>query len=171
MSAWLRRLGTAALVAAAVAWLVLLRPTALGGPGSYIVISGTSMLPSFHGGDLVVARQAAAYRVGDVVAYRIPAGGVGGGRLVIHRVVGGSAARGYLLKGDNRAFADPWRPTVSEIEGKALAVAPRVGYALVFLRSPLGLATIAGVLTLALLWGAPRRRPLADHDAAPGLEA
>jgi len=151
-----RHLGTAVVVAGAVLWLVLLGPGALGGPGTYVVVSGTSMLPSVHGGDLVIARSNGSYRSGDVVVYRIPAGELGAGSLVIHRIVGGSASRGYLLQGDNRAFPDPWRPRVGDIEGKALAVAPRVGLALVYLRSPLGLAALAGLLTSLLLTRPPR---------------
>ena len=153
----LGQLATAVLVLGLALWLVFLRPGALGGPGAYVVVEGTSMLPSIHGGDLVVARASDAYRIGDVVAYHIPGTGVGAGRLVIHRIVGGSAAQGYVVKGDNRTRADPWRPKAGDIEGRALAVAPRVGLALVVLRSPLGLASLAGLLTLLLFAGGPRR--------------
>ena len=157
MKTWIGHLATATLVMGFALWLVFLRPGALGGPGAYVVVEGTSMLPSVHGGDLVVARKSDAYRVGDVVAYHIPGDGVGAGRLVIHRIVGGSAAQGYVVKGDNRALADPWRPRPGDIAGRALAVAPRVGSALVVLRSPLGLASLAGLLTLLSFAGGPRR--------------
>jgi signal peptidase I len=152
----MRHLSTIAVVGAAVLWLVLLGPRQLGGPGTYVVVSGTSMLPSIHGGDLVVARSRGSYRIGEVVVYRIPAGELGAGRLVIHRIIGGSAARGYLLQGDNRAFHDPWRPRVNDIEGRTLAVAPRIGFALFYLRSPLALAALAGLLTFLLFTRPPR---------------
>jgi len=63
----LAALGLLAVLAAL--WLVL-APTQLGGPASYASISGGSMEPRLHQGDLVVVRRADAYRVGDVVAYR-----------------------------------------------------------------------------------------------------
>jgi signal peptidase I len=154
----IRHSTTIVFVAVACAWLLLLRPGLLGGPASYVIVSGESMLPSIHGSDLVVVRKADSYRVGDVVAYRIPEGEIGAGQLVIHRVVGGSIGAGYLVKGDNRELPDPWRPTRDEIAGKLVVVAPRVGLALLFLRAPLGLATLAGLLAFVFFAG-PRAAP------------
>ena len=69
-----RWLGWLLLVAAAAAWVLVLRPTSLGGPATYIVIRGDSMDPTYATGDLVILEQADSYGPGDIVAYRVPAG-------------------------------------------------------------------------------------------------
>lgn len=149
----LRRLvslaATALTVAAAVGWLLLLRPQSLGGPVAYVLVSGASMEPALHDGDLVVARPSEAYERGDVIVYRVPEGEVGAGALVIHRVTGGSAARGYVTKGDNRAREDLWRPRPGDVEGRLWLRLPGAGRALALLRTPLGLALVAGLLAFA----------------------
>jgi signal peptidase I len=146
------------LTAATVA--ILLAPvfTAFGldAPVAYVLVSGTSMEPTLSGGDLVVVVRRADYTPGDVVVYRVPEGEVGAGSLVIHRVVGGSADRGYVLRGDNRDHRDVWRPTQRHVVGKVTATLPRVGRVLARLRSSFGLASIAAVLAFALVLP-PRR--------------
>ena len=62
-----------AVVLAVVAfWFVALRPQALGGPASFALVSGTSMLPRMHTGDVVVVHRKRVYHVGDVISYRVP---------------------------------------------------------------------------------------------------
>lgn len=83
---------SALLVAAPLAWWLLLRPTVLGGPAGYVLVAGESMRPALAPGDLVLVRRAARYRTGEVIAYRVPTGATSRGilTLVVHRV---SAAR------------------------------------------------------------------------------
>src|SRR6266566_1475858 len=66
-----------------VFWILFLRPEALGGRASY--------------------------RPGDIVAYRVPAGDPASGARVIHRILRGSPAAGYVVQGDNKSQPDPWR--------------------------------------------------------------
>lgn len=147
-------------VALIVAWGVLLRPQILGGPVAYVIVSGESMEPTFANGDLVLAKKKSSYRVGDVVAYRVPKGDPGAGALVIHRLVGGSARVGYLTKGDNREGRDLWRPRPSDILGSVYFRAPRAGLALAFMRTPLGLALLAGLATFLVVYaGGGENRP------------
>src|SRR5690606_18206258 len=75
-------------------WAVLFRPGSLGGPATYIVVSGTSMEPLMHTGDFVILQERPHYDVGDVVAYPVR-DGTGAGALVIHRIIGGSADAGF----------------------------------------------------------------------------
>jgi len=77
--------------------------------------------------------------VGDVVLYRLELAGT---YLVLHRVVG-ATERGFVTKGDNRAFADPWRIRRGDVVGVAVLVIPWLGLVLLVLR-PAAL--------LALLW-------------------
>lgn len=140
-----------------VAWAALLRPQLLGGPAAYVIVSGASMESALVHGDLVVATRKDSYRVGDVVAYRVAKGEPGEGALVIHRVVGGSATAGYLTKGDNREGPDLWRPRPSDVLGSVSVRLPRAGLLFAWIRTPLGLATLAG-LTTFLFVSAGRRR-------------
>ena len=55
----------------------------LGGPVTYIVIRGTSMLPTYQPGDLVLVGEAEEYGPGDVVAYQVPEGEIGEGMILI----------------------------------------------------------------------------------------
>src|SRR5213592_2340237 len=65
---------------AVLLWLAL--PQGLGGRAGWVLVSGTSMLPHLHTGDLVLARHRSSYHVGEVIAYRVPEGQVGAGHVV-----------------------------------------------------------------------------------------
>ncbi len=164
----LSRLVTAALTVAAVfAWALLLRPQLLGGPAAYVIVSGKSMEPTLHNGDFVVALRKSSYRVGDVVAYRIPEGDPGAGSLVIHRVIGGSGGAGYVTQGDNREGRDLWEPKPRDILGSMFVRVPRVGLALAFVQTPLGLAASAALATFLFVSGGWRRRRHPDRPDRP----
>ena len=130
----------------AVGWVAFLRPAGMGGPAGYVIVSGESMEPLLHTGDLAVVTRETNYDVGDVVAYRIPAGDVGGGMLVIHRVIGGSIDDGLILQGDNRDTPDMWRPQAEDVVGSLRVYVPHAGTALFLLRTPLVIAGVAGFL-------------------------
>jgi signal peptidase len=154
---------TAAFVALALAWAVFLRPQALGGPAAYVIVSGKSMEPTLKNGDLVVALERSSYRVGDVVAYRVPKGEEGAGALVIHRITGGSADQGYVLRGDNRQGEDLWRPKPGDVAGAMRAHVPRVGLLFTFVRTPLGMAIFAGVAVFFVIATRSGGRPAAAY--------
>ena len=147
-------------------WAVLLRPVFAGGRTGYVIVSGRSMLPALHGGDLVLVRRRAVYGVGDVVAYRIP-DGVFRGRRVIHRIVGGDPAGGFVLRGDNNPDDDLWRPRPSDIEGRLWKRLPGAGRVVAVARTPAVLAAVVGGFVFAfVLIGAPDRRR--NGTAGPG---
>jgi len=158
-----RFLGFAATALLVVLWAVLLRPTALGGPTTYVVVRGTSMLPTYDTGDLVVVRAADSYGPGDIVAYRVPDGDVGEGRIVIHRIVAGDPTA-YVLEGDNNDSVDPWTPRAADILGKAWIGIPSVGRVLALLHQPVTLGALAAALVVTLLLARPVRR-LPDERA------
>jgi signal peptidase I len=148
-----RNLIAGALLVAAFGWLLFLRPQVLGGPAAYVLVAGSSMEPTLAAGSLVIAFQQDEYRVGDVVVYRVPTGGPAAGRLVIHRIVGGSAASGYVMRGDNASGSDIWRPGPAEIVGRSDVVVPGVMPVLLFARSPIVAASVAAALAVYLLLG------------------
>lgn len=156
----MRRCAVALGLVFAALWFLFLRPASLGGPATYVIVSGESMLPSLNSGDLVLAVESRSYRTGDVVVFRVPRGQPGEGTPIIHRIVGGSAGGGLVLQGDNREFRDPWLPRAAELEGRAVLTVPRLGLLLAFLRAPLGLAAAAALFTFLLAAGdGPRRGP------------
>lgn len=145
----------------AAGWFTMLRPTVWGGPISYIVIRGTSMLPTYQPGDLVLVLAAEEYGPGDVVAYRVPEGDFGAGMILIHRVIGGSAEEGFVLLGDNNDEEDEWNPREAEVVGRPVAYVPAAGKVLTTLRNPLVLASLAaGVAVAMVAVPNPRSKPV-----------
>ncbi|TMB52056.1 MAG: signal peptidase I [Chloroflexi bacterium] len=153
-------LSLAALALVLVAWAVLLRPASLGGPVTYIIVRGSSMQPTYAAGDLIIVRQTSEYRVGEVVAYRVPGGEIGAGHIVIHRIVGGDD-NGFTLRGDNNPSLDPWNPHASDIVGEAWVAAPGLGRILAALHQPLLLAAFAAAVMVAMVmaWKRSPRAP------------
>ena len=142
-----KKSATLAALALMIGWLVFLSPTALGGPVSYTIVSGTSMEPRLHTGDLLLMRRTDEYQIGDIASYRIPEGQLGAGDAIVHRIKSGDGASGYRTPGDDVDRADPWSPTQSDMIGKLFLRIPGAGLLLMFLRSPLGIAAIAGLAT------------------------
>ncbi len=135
-----------AVLGLVVAWFLLLRPVALGGPAGYEIVSGSSMEPILHTGDLVITQSASTYAVGDLIAFHVPAGQPGAGSIVIHRIVGGDGASGFIVKGDNKPAADSWQPRASDLIGRSWIELPGSGKVLLLLRQPLVLAALLGGL-------------------------
>jgi len=117
-------------------WFFYFRPLALGGPATYIIVSGVSMEPTFHSGDLVILHRQAEYQIGDVVAYTVKGAG-----NVIHRIVGGDR-NGYITRGDNKNGADPWTPAAEQVLGRQFLHLPKAGLVILQLRQPHYLAAL-----------------------------
>lgn len=173
------RVGTAVLLLLLVGWFAILRPVSLGGPATYLVVRGDSMLPTYQTGDLVVLRAAPEYTAGEIVAYRVPGGEVGAGIVVVHRIVGGDGQAGYVMRGDNNSSSDPWRPKTTDVAGTAWLYLPGVGRLLAFLHQPFVAGALAASVVVGWVIGrTPRRREAAQTgpavrpataDAAPAL--
>jgi signal peptidase I len=139
-------------IALVLGWFIFLRPDILGGSTAYVLVSGDSMKPTLEDGDFVIARRQDVYGEGDIAVYRIPEGDVGAGSLIIHRIVGGSAEDGYILRGDNRTTDDLWRPQPDDIAGKLWLYIPAVGKAIPYLRSPLVVALFAAIMAFLFIF-------------------
>jgi len=152
------------LLAAISVLLVLLGAGAvLTGRVGYVVTNGVSMEPLYHTGDLVVIAEASSYHVGEIVAYH---GDLDGHLVVLHRIVGGNASSGFLMKGDNNHSIDPVHPTASQVIGRAVLHIPKVG---IFIQSPelRALLALAIVVVLVSLLMEPRRRPAREPRGTP----
>jgi signal peptidase len=131
------------VLAAVLFWAFFLRPQSLGGPAGYVLVSGHSMLPRYHTGDMVLVEHRAHYRIGDVIAYHVPKGDPMAGAQVIHRIVGGNGTRGFVVQGDNRTAPDVWHPTNKDIVGAKVLRIPNAIVVLQFLRTPFLIALLA----------------------------
>src|SRR3989338_1494487 len=142
---WLSSLLAAALlVAVGTAWIVF-APLQFGGQAAYVLISGNSMEPLYHRGDLVITRAARAYGIGDIVTYRHPQIGV-----VIHRIVARDRQR-FVTKGDNNEWLDGYEPEPADILGTAWLHLPGLGRALEQVRRPVNLALLAGLAGVVIM--------------------
>lgn len=164
------------LLAALLPLAFLFWPQSLGGKAAYVKVDGHSMDPTYHMGDLAIVRKQSSYNVGDPVAYRIPKGEFGAGAMVIHRLVGGDGARGFVTKGDNRTIADEWHPRTGDVVGKVMYVAPAMGDKLAELTRPINVGGLVGGLTvLVMLWpkrekDEPKPRKRGKHAATTPKE-
>jgi signal peptidase I len=148
------------LLSAAVLWFLLLRPAVLGGPASYIIVSGDSMRPNLQTGDIAVLHKERAYTTGQVVAFRAEGG------MVIHRIVEVDADGRYVMKGDNKTTTDAWLPANDNVAGRLVLRIPHGGDVLLAVRHPLIFGAIVGLLvTVSLQAGQPKHRPAKSADS------
>jgi signal peptidase len=143
---------------AVVAWF--LWPSSLGGGTTFLLVSGESMEPLYHPGDLLVAR-AGNPEVGDNIVYH-PTGY--GNAQVVHQIVGGSGVAGWDMKGINNSWHDPWTPTNDEVVGIVYLHFPRLGVVTDVLLSPILWASVLMLALGLLLW--PNSHSDDDDDEA-----
>lgn len=115
----------------------------------FIVHTG-SMSPSIPSNSAVIVREG-VYRVGQVISFETPEG------VVTHRLVERRSDGTLVTQGDANRTPDPGTVSPSHVIGGVVAAPPMLGYALVFLRNPIGLASVAlaviGVWLLISLLG------------------
>jgi signal peptidase I len=144
------------VIGLAAIWMAF-APVKLGGQVTYVIVNGVSMLPTFHGGDLVIVRQAVDYRVGDVVTYYYP----DLRENVIHRIIAVENER-YVIKGDNNSWIDAYQPTRAEILGKLWLHLPKVAFAVLWIRTPINMALVTsaagGLFMVSMTTEKSRRR-------------
>lgn len=149
--------------------LALMWPVRFGGSTDFIIVSGRSMERTYHTGDLVITKKRSSYAIGDVIVYRIPGAGAGGGREVVHRLHQRLPDGRFLAKGDNNRTPDPWPITQEDIVGSKWLMVAKGGMFLGFLRSILMLAVLFGVLVSWVFW--PRQDGAPDGEEQNGRAA
>jgi signal peptidase I len=95
--------------------VVVLAGLLLTGRAAIVTTHGVSMNPVYYQGDLVLVARKPSYRVGQIVAYRVPGQDV----VVLHRIVGGDST-GYVFQGDNNQSTDPTTPRGDQLIGTAV---------------------------------------------------
>lgn len=158
------------LVTGAVLALVLIAwvnfgPRQLGGSVSYVMTHGISMQPRIEEGDLVIVREAATYRRGDVIAYRSEALA----QPVLHRIVNQNQ-QGYVTKGDNNDWLDIDHPQRADVIGKEWIHIPKAGTVLAWFAVPRNAAVLAGAAGLFLFGGSKKRRAASRRRERPAMQ-
>lgn len=158
--------GFAIVIVAFLFWAQYLRPQSLGGNAGYVLVSGQSMEPRYHTGDLVLVERQHSYHAGQLIAYRVPKGDPMAGAQVIHRIIGGDALHGFIMRGDNRTAPDVWHPKPQDIVGAKALRLPNAIVVLQYLRAPLFLALLAAAFVFVYaLGGTGGSRPEENADA------
>lgn len=130
------------LMLAATAFL--LWPAAYGGSTSLVVVSGTSMEPTYHTGDVLLMRKTTP-KVGDVIAFTVP----DGDGEIVHRVVEQRSDGTFMTRGDNRSTPDLPMPSNADVVGVSLLLIPQGWWIVQLLTSPLVLGVAMGAWVVA----------------------
>ena len=118
----------------------------------YVIHTG-SMTPTIPSKSAVIVREG-RYRVGQVITFREHSS------LVTHRLVAVHSDGTIDTKGDADGSIDPWHARTRDIVGGVVLAPHLAGFAIVYLRSPFGAASV--VFALLLFWqtfGLAGRRP------------
>jgi signal peptidase len=142
-----------------LAFVAYLWPASLGGRTHFVVVQGHSMEPTFHYGDVVVARDNDAPKVGQIIVYEVPKDSPAAGMLIIHRIKSVWPDGTFQTQGDNRTTPDPFHITRDDVVGTPVRAIPHVGRLIGLSSHPLVVAVAAGALTMFVLWPSkPRHR-------------
>lgn len=142
--------------------LALVLPEPFGGRLGVATIAGSSMAPTYEDGDVVVVWRADEYQPGAVITYAVPAGQVGAGSTVVHRVIDESD-QGYRTQGDHNLRPDPWVAPDDEIRGRVVWSVPNGTVVLPWVTGAAALLAVAALVALGVRRIRRRRR------AAPSL--
>jgi signal peptidase len=110
------------------------------------------MEPALHVGSIVIIAPQTNYKVGDVITF----GEIGNAKTpTTHRIkdvkiVDGNAV--YLTQGDANESADSHEVAQSEVVGKVLFSIPFIGYALNFVKQPLGFGLVIIIPAVLIIW-------------------
>jgi len=93
------------------------------------VVLTDSMAPTIKAGDIVLLDPTthSVPKIGDIAAYtgrRFDGTEVG---IFTHRIVGGDAVNGFIMKGDNNPSPDIQRPKVADVSGIVVFKLPLIG--------------------------------------------
>jgi len=132
------------LILLGASW-IMFAPLQFGGQTAYVLISGNSMEPVFHRGDLAILRTAAEYQLGDIVTYHHPTIGP-----VIHRIIGQDGDH-FTFKGDHNSWADAYQPSRADLIGKLWIYLPGAGTLVEQLRRPWHMAIIAAFMGVIVM--------------------
>jgi signal peptidase I len=93
-----------------------------------VVLTG-SMMPNINPGDIVITTtpQHLEPAKGKIVTYKVKRLNGTPVALFTHRIIGGDAKTGFVVKGDANPSPDPQKPKISDINGVVLFTIPWLG--------------------------------------------
>jgi signal peptidase len=132
----------------------------IAGGSPLMVVSSQSMQPALNYGDLILMKGEIvdSVGVGDIIAFNVPSPyDKVAASPTVHRVVEKLSQNGeicFKTKGDGNADVDEWIVPAGNVVGVYTQnKVPYVGSLVIFLKSPLGLASLTLVLAVVFLYG------------------
>lgn len=117
---------------------------------SGLVILTGSMEPVYHPGDVIFIHEQKDYKVRDVITFHQR------GMIVTHRIIGKDGEK-FTTQGDaNNSSDEPIN--LSDIEGKVIGSVGKVGKAILFLQTPIGIITLVVILISLEAFFAAKRK-------------
>lgn len=98
-----------------------------------VVLTG-SMTDVINPGDMIIIKQQNEYKINDIITYNQD------GDYITHRLIQ-TEEEFYITKGDANDTADK-QITKDQIEGKVVAIIPKIGFVTDFFKKPEGLLVI-----------------------------
>ena len=148
-----------------------LQEIVVAGSSPLMVVSSQSMQPALNYGDLILMRgePASSVAIGDVIAFNVPSPyDKVAASPTVHRVIGKWTENGeiyFTTKGDGNAKADAWVVSAENVIGVyTQSKIPYVGSLVIFLKSPLGITSLALVFALVFLLGYFRKMRVKKND-------
>ena len=114
------------------------------GVGEVVFLSG-SMQPTIEVGSLGIVHEEKNYKEGDIVTY------IKDRTLITHRIKEIKSDKEIIVQGDANNIAD--EPISKDmIEGRIILTIPHMGSILQILKTPYGIAGVAGIGVIIALW-------------------
>lgn len=156
-----RRIWTGTKLSTALVAIWFLLPTNLGGHTRFVIVSGSSMEPTYHLKDMLIVRDTSSPKVGSPAVYRMKFGNDGKSVLIVHRIIGQDKQGQFIFKGDNRKTEDPSHISPKDVLGTPVADL-----------GPLPTRILAAVplygsilISMSVVWLLWPRRPRSEVDA------
>ena len=146
--------------------LIFLWPAHLGGDAGFLMVFGTSMLPTIQPGSFIITKAAESYSVDEIVNFKQSEKNVS--KNVVHRIIE-ETKDGFILKGDNNKKKDPGIINPNDITGRVVLAVPYVGYMADLLRNPVILILI-GMSFIAVQFARKKRgknEPIVEKPLKP----
>ena len=116
--------------------------------GLIMVVEGTSMVPTYHDGDLLIIQRNMdkdKIEVQDIIIFHSPSNW---NQLIVHRVIERVTINNQLYfrtRGDNNNIADQWYVPEDNVEAVVTWNIPLLGQMLIIIYNPIVRVTIAGL--------------------------
>ncbi|MCI1674813.1 MAG: signal peptidase I [Ancrocorticia sp.] len=159
-SSWKRRASSVRYWVIIAILVALLWPIKWGGFFGSIVVSGHSMEPTYYTGDLLLIHKASP-KAGQVMVYKVPEQE---NLQVVHRIRSGNSQDGWIFRGDNNTWDDPYTVPTSNLVGTPFLRIPSFGKLTSALASPLVIISLLVLAAGLLLW--PRKEVHEEVEAA-----